>query len=178
MALNRLLVPTFFGFIRKLDVVAICQHMNFVEKSSVNKYKLKFVFCGFYNHYRICFKNGYFGCPSVKKLIFKKNNAMRHSRKITAGMWKSHIDVSGWLMNIFAAVRGLHVLSKPNFFRRWCNLSFVRCHASTQKVFESWNTAPVYNETGHNSKFHLWTRLKVIKSTTVIRQFLRLIVVK
>ena len=56
MALNCLLVPTFFGFIRKLVVVAISQHMNFVEKRSAKKYKLKFGFCGFFNHYRIRFK--------------------------------------------------------------------------------------------------------------------------
>ena len=45
MALNRLLVPTFFGFIRKLVAVAIRQHMDCIEKSSVNKSKLKFKCC-------------------------------------------------------------------------------------------------------------------------------------
>ena len=61
MALNRLLVPTFFGFIRKLDVVAICQHMNFVEKSSVNKYKLKFVFLVFITVIAYALKMGILG---------------------------------------------------------------------------------------------------------------------
>ena len=42
MALNRLLVPTFFGFIRKLVAVAIRQHMDCIEKSSVKKSKLRF----------------------------------------------------------------------------------------------------------------------------------------
>ena len=50
MAINRSLAPTFFCFTHQLAAEAICQHMNFVEEGSINKFILKFIF------YRILLK--------------------------------------------------------------------------------------------------------------------------
>ena len=44
----------------KLIAWTIFQHMDFVEEVSMNKFTLKFVFCGFYNHYRNCFEKWQF----------------------------------------------------------------------------------------------------------------------
>ena len=50
MAINRSLAPTFFYFTHQLAAEAICQHINFVEEGSINKFILKFIF------YRILLK--------------------------------------------------------------------------------------------------------------------------
>ena len=50
MAINRSLAPTLFCFTHQLAAEAICQHMNFVEEGSINKFILKFIF------YRILLK--------------------------------------------------------------------------------------------------------------------------
>ena len=60
MAINRPLTPAFFTLNKKLTALAICQHMDFVEEVLMNKFILKFVFCGFYNHYRNCFEKWQF----------------------------------------------------------------------------------------------------------------------
>ena len=39
-----------------------------------------------------------------------------YSRNFRVSIWKSYFYVSGGLMKIFSAVRGLEVLSKPIFF--------------------------------------------------------------
>ena len=57
MAINRPLAPAFFTLDKKLIALAICRYMGFEEEVSMNKFILKFVFCGFYNHYRNCFEN-------------------------------------------------------------------------------------------------------------------------
>ena len=57
MAMNRPLAPVFFTLDKKLIALAICRHMGFVEEVSMNKLILKFVFCGYYNHYRNGFEN-------------------------------------------------------------------------------------------------------------------------
>ena len=57
MARNHPLAPAFFTLDKKLIALAICRHMDFVEEVSMNKFILKFVFCGFYDHYRNCFEN-------------------------------------------------------------------------------------------------------------------------
>ena len=43
-------------------------------------------------------------------------NPMNYSRNFRVSIWKSYFYVSGGLMKIFSAVRGLEVLSKPIFF--------------------------------------------------------------
>ena len=43
-------------------------------------------------------------------------NHMNYSRNFRVSIWKSYFYVSGRLMKIFSAVRGLEVLSKPIFF--------------------------------------------------------------
>ena len=43
-------------------------------------------------------------------------NPMNYSRNFRVSIWKSYSYVSGRLMKIFWAVRGLEVLSKPIFF--------------------------------------------------------------
>ena len=60
MAINRPLTPAFFTLNKILTTLAICQHMDFVEEVLMNKFILKFVFCGFYNHYRNCFEKWQF----------------------------------------------------------------------------------------------------------------------
>ena len=50
MAINLPLAPTFFCFTHQLAAEAICQHMNFVEEGSINKFILNFIF------YRILLK--------------------------------------------------------------------------------------------------------------------------
>ena len=40
MAINLPLAPTFFCFTHQLAAEAICQHMNFVEEGSINKFIL------------------------------------------------------------------------------------------------------------------------------------------
>ena len=57
MAMNRPLAPVFFTLDKKLIALAICRHMGFVEEVSMNKLILKFVFCGYYNHYLNRFEN-------------------------------------------------------------------------------------------------------------------------
>ena len=61
-------------------------------------------------------KNGNFRCSSVWKLISRLKNPMNYSRNFRVSIWKSYFYVSGRLMKIFSAVRGLEVLSKPIFF--------------------------------------------------------------
>ena len=91
MAINRPLAPTFFTRSEKLIAWTICQHMDFVEEVSMNKFILKFVFCGFYNHYRNCFEYGSWS-PGWKIRWTVRETSESAYGKVTSmsqeGLWK------------------------------------------------------------------------------------------
>lgn len=77
----------FFLFYSQTSCHRYLPAQEFVEEGSMNKFILKFGFCGFYNHYRICSEKRLFQMPLRMEADLRfNNNTTNYSRNFTVSI--------------------------------------------------------------------------------------------